>query len=331
MNKTRKIIGILLLLFLALPSTVFASIELRYVDAWQAYNANTTFYNKTVAQLIYDESNQHNINPRLILTLLQRESSSISQTTPSSTTRAAWPLFYMYDERMANCLNGDESKCNDLNWPLGTGSTDYRQRAYDFGGVGQQIAYAIAQLRNLHDNSIYCGGSLAVSVDGSTITTDNAGSCALYKYTPHEDSYKPNPNGTDGFYNIFNNWFSTPPTSTYSKTNIISEDNFIYQAMSVDEINNFLLTHGVGGQPSWLANYIIPEYISVAYPGIYVPPAPTRKPGDGNGDNVVDSTDLSILADQWGKSVSTNTGADFNGDGVVDSTDLSILADAWGK
>lgn len=61
------------------------------------------------------------------------------------------------------------------------------------------------------------------------------------------------------------------------------------------------------------------------------PPPPPRKLGDGNEDNVIDSTDLSILADQWGKNVTADTGADFNKDGVVDSTDLSILADAWGK
>lgn len=61
------------------------------------------------------------------------------------------------------------------------------------------------------------------------------------------------------------------------------------------------------------------------------PPPPPRKAGDGNGDNTVDSTDLSILADQWGKNVTTDTGADFSKDGIVDSTDLSILADGWGK
>jgi hypothetical protein len=61
------------------------------------------------------------------------------------------------------------------------------------------------------------------------------------------------------------------------------------------------------------------------------PSPPPRKAGDVNGDSVIDSTDLSVLADQWGKNVTANTGADFNGDGLVDSTDLSILADAWGK
>lgn len=299
-------------------SAMATHVELRYINARQAYI--DTFYNKTVAQLIYDEANQHNVNPRLILTILQRESSAITQTTPSSTTRGAWPMFYNYDENMANCLLYG-TNCTDTKY----NKPDYSYRAENYGGVGQQIAYATAQFRNLHDNVSYCGGSLAVSVDGSTITADNAASCALYKYTPHTVSY----NTASAFYTNWVSWWSaTPNGGDYSSTNIISETNFSYQAMSVDEINNFLITKG-----SWLANFTIAEYISVPYPVLVedTPVVPARKAGDANSDGVVDSTDLSVLADQWGKNVSANTGADYSGDGVVDSTDLSILADQWGK
>ena len=98
--------------------------------------------------------------------------------------------------------------------------------------------------------------------------------------------------------------------------------------MTADQINSFLT-----GKGSWLGSYLIAEYISVPYPVLVddTPPPSARKAGDASGDGAVDSTDLSILADQWGKNVSANTGADWNGDGIVDSTDLSILADAWGK
>jgi hypothetical protein len=272
--------------------------KLEYVQARQAYV--DTFYNKTVAQLIYEEAAQHDINPRLILTLLQRESSAITQSTPSSTTREAWSLFYMYNERMKDCLSavyldgrGDITKCNDADWPRPSGapwgSSDYRQRAYDFGGIGQQIAYATAQLRSLHDNSC---SNLTISVDGSNLTVNNAASCALYTYTPHAASYDTN----SAFYTNWASWWSgTPNGGAYDATNIISEENFKYSASSTP------------------------------------PPPPPRKAGDANDDSAVDSTDLSILADQWGKNVAANTGADYNGDGVVDSTDLSILADAWGK
>lgn len=349
-NRWQKIISFLVLttFLLGNASVAYAAIELRYVDAWQALNSSTTFYNKSVAQLIYDESNEHNINPRLILTLLQRESSAITQTTPSSTTRLAWPLFYMYNEDMADCLRGNESKCADTGWPSG-GSPDYRQRAYDFGGVGQQIAYASYNFRN-KINQYASSYSNPVSIDGQTITSANVSTRVLYAYTPHICSYNDSTNSickdtddydndgdreeivTSSFYNYWTSWWGgTPNGGAYDQNNIISDANFSYNAMSVQEIQTFLQTHGQGGAASWLAGYTIPEYVSVAYPAIYTPPPPARKSGDANGDNAVESTDLSILADQWGKNVAANTGADFNGDGVVDSTDLSILADGWGK
>ncbi len=279
--------------------------KLEYVAARQAYV--DTFFNKTVAQLINEEAIQHDINPRLILVLFERESNSITQAYPhytvggvdyASSTREAWPLFYMYDERMKDCLSadyldgrGDVSKCNDIKWPKNVGSPNYYQRAYDFGGVGQQIAYATAQLRNIHDN--YCT-NLTVSVDGSDLTASNAASCALYTYTPHAGSY----NTKSAFYQRWAEWWGgTPNGGAYSATDIISEENFKYSAAAPP--------------PST--------------------PAPPAKAGDCDRSGVVDSTDLSILADSWGKQVAVYTQADLNGDGVVDSTDLSILADGWGK
>jgi hypothetical protein len=233
----------------------------------------------------------------------------------------------MYNERMADCLNGIESSCTDLGYSgLGPFPT-YRERAYDFGGVGQQIAYATAQLRHLHDGADHCAVSHTVSVDGNSLTTDNAASCVLYLYTPHAVSYDTN----SAYYTRWQEWWSsTPNGGEYSSTNIISEDNFSNTAsMTANQINDFLVTQG-----SWLANFNIPEYISVAYPIVYVappPPPPPRKTGDSNSDGVIDIADLSILSDNWGKNVTANTSADFNGDGLVDIVDLSILSDNWGK
>jgi hypothetical protein len=313
----KTIFCIITLAALATPVFAYAAhVELHNVNARQAYF--DTFYNKTVAQLIYDESIQHNINPRLILTILQRESASITQTSPSSDTRRAWPMFYNYDESMANCLNAG-TNCNDTKY----NKPDYSYRAENYGGVGQQIAYATAQFRSLHDSASYCGGGLAVSVDGGTITTDNAASCALYKYTPHSVSY----NTDSAFYTNWQSWWgATPNGGAYSSTNIISDANFNNPGdMSADQINSFLV-----GKGSWLGNYMIAEYISVPYPVLVddTPAAPPRKTGDANGDNAVDLLDLSVLATYWGTS---NGESDFNHDSAVDLLDLSILADNWGK
>lgn len=316
---------------LSFPSPQSASadttIAIAYTNARQ-FNDVTgqSLYNKTVAQLIAEEASEHNINPRLILITLQKESSAVTSASPSSDTTRTWPMFYNYDERMAACINGDANSCNDTKYSKPT----YEYRAYNYGGVGQQIAYATAQLRNLADNASYCGGNLTVSVDGQSIATENAGTCALYKYTPHLVSY-----GTSSsFYLNWQSWWSTTPNGgAYSAANTISPTNFSNSAptMSTDEINNFLVSKG-----SWLANYTIPEYISVAYPIVQTTnptptpaPTPVYKTGDVNRDNRVDLLDLSILASYWNHTSPGEPRADVNGDGKVDLLDLSLLAANW--
>ena len=316
------IVAILLVMFLIAPIKVLADhVELHYANALQQnYTTKENLYNKTIAQLIYDESAQHDINSRLLLIMLQKESSAVTKSEPSSDTTRAWPLFYMYDERMANCLLL-ERDCNDIRPEYN--SPTYELRAADYGGVGLQIAYATAQLRNLHDNPSYCGGNLAVSVDGGTITTANAGSCALYKYTPHYSSYN---TGSSFYTNWISWWGGTPNGGDYSSTNIISDNNFRNaNPLSAAEIESFLNTKG-----SWMKAYTIPEYISVPYPVLVsdTPPPAERKTGDANRDGNVDLLDLSLIATHWG---GNNADADLNSDGTVDLLDLSILAGAWGS
>lgn len=54
-----------------------------------------------------------------------------------------------------------------------------------------------------------------------------------------------------------------------------------------------------------------------------------NKLGDTNGDNVIDSQDLSFMMSNWG--VGKNYLADFNGDGRSDIKDFSIFTANWGK
>jgi len=54
------------------------------------------------------------------------------------------------------------------------------------------------------------------------------------------------------------------------------------------------------------------------------------RPGDADGDGVVNAVDAAILAANWLQSVTGKaTDGDFNGDGVVDDLDASILAANW--
>ena len=53
------------------------------------------------------------------------------------------------------------------------------------------------------------------------------------------------------------------------------------------------------------------------------------RPGDANGDGVVDDEDASILGANW-MSTGAGTPGDFNGDGIVNDKDAAILAAHWG-
>lgn len=57
-----------------------------------------------------------------------------------------------------------------------------------------------------------------------------------------------------------------------------------------------------------------------------------HKLGDINGDGVIDLTDLSMFATDWGNTGILNYAlSDMNGDGIIDLTDFSILAKAYGN
>ena len=52
--------------------------------------------------------------------------------------------------------------------------------------------------------------------------------------------------------------------------------------------------------------------------------------GDFNLDGLIDTTDLTILATNFGLPDPGWAGGDANGDGVVDTTDLTIMASNFG-
>ncbi|MFO0838082.1 MAG: thrombospondin type 3 repeat-containing protein [Phycisphaerae bacterium] len=56
---------------------------------------------------------------------------------------------------------------------------------------------------------------------------------------------------------------------------------------------------------------------------------PTRLPGDVDGDDDVDSSDLGVLLGNWSLTVPPNSSGDLDGDGVVGSADLGILLANW--
>jgi hypothetical protein len=59
-------------------------------------------------------------------------------------------------------------------------------------------------------------------------------------------------------------------------------------------------------------------------------PTPSGCTGDVNGDGFTNAADFTILAGNFGSSVTPNTGGDLNGDGLVNAGDFVILAGDFG-
>ncbi len=158
----------------------WGSVNVRQINAGNGQTA--TLYSKKLSQLIWDESQAHNINPQVIIVLMQRESSSITQNNISN-TRKAWPIFYGFNETMAS-FQYDQATS--------------RARAVSYGGAGQQIARATLWLKLYYDDA----NLNPFSIDGQTITPLSKATRILYIYTPH--IY----NGNYNFWNYMNAWFA---------------------------------------------------------------------------------------------------------------------------
>lgn len=299
-------------------------------DSWVGGKQIAIFAGRTVAQLIYDESREHSINPQLILAMLQKESSSVTQDAKGE-PRDYWAMGYGYPDGASNCYANGTS-CD---------SARYKANAEALAGVGCQIAFATAFLRSKFDAEKNLADPLFI--DNQYIYPQTTATRTLYKwYTPHLT--------WQNFYNIFAGWFGdptyTPPvvtynditefnTSTYSDSITLSGskagDNQVYY-------NGQLIASGGGG---W--EFSIPlEYGQHTYVVMYKNNGANvaqknininrHKTGDINGDGTINIQDLSILSNNWGRSQDfTDSMVNLNpdSDNVVDILDLSILASHW--
>lgn len=307
----------------------YASVSVRQDNS----SSGATFFNKTLAQLIADEAQEHSINPQVMISILQKESSSITQNPFGETFTGTWPLFYGFNETIANC------------WYNGTGcDVNYnRQQALNLGGIGCQVAFSMAFLRTKYEAEKNLADPLFV--DNQTIYPQSVGTRVFYKYyTPHLR--------WQTFYSRFTEWFGEPtitqPTVTYDDTNSFSNETYadyisISGSRSGDStvyvsgsdtpinsgsgtwqttlnlnvgVNNFTIIYNRNGST------VAQKSISINH----------HKAGDINGDEKVNLQDLSILSANWGKTQDlTNAMANLNpdSDNVVDILDLSILASHW--
>lgn len=140
---------------------------------------------RTAADIIWRAAQQHSINPKFILVLLQKEQSLIEDQDPTQ-KQLDWAAGY------AVC---DDCSMND---PL----------IERWKGFGKQVNSAALQFSEgyLDDIDHYgktagkYGPGLTVTIDGQAVTPVNAATAAMYAYTPHL-------HGNQNFVTVWNRWF----------------------------------------------------------------------------------------------------------------------------
>ncbi len=135
----------------------------------------------TAAQAIYDAAKLHQISPKYILVLLQKEQSLISDPQPTQ---------------------------DQLDWATGYGicdgchKTDLKVQKYK--GFVNQVDWGAGGTRYYFDHpegfKFQVGGTY--NIDGQKVTILNHATRALYTYTPHL-------HGNQNLYRLWQNWFST--------------------------------------------------------------------------------------------------------------------------
>lgn len=118
--------------------------------------------------------------------------------------------------------------------------------------------------------------------------------------------------GTGGSYTTYSNDLGpNPTTNTYTVTGLTNGTTYNFSIAARDSSGTY--TNG----PYSAGVNATPQNTT------------TTKPGDSDGDNDVDLTDLARLLTDYGKTGTYST--DFNGNGQVDLTDLAILLSNYGK
>ena len=127
-------------------------------------------------QLIYDSSRIYRINPKYILTLLQKEQSLITDTKPSQ-SQFDWATGYGCPDS-GGCNPKYKGLANQIDW--GTGSTRY------YIDHPEEFKYQVGK---------------TYTIDNKKVTIANNATRALYIYTPHI-------HGNKLLHSLWSTWFS---------------------------------------------------------------------------------------------------------------------------
>jgi hypothetical protein len=335
------------------PSLEDGEVIIKYTNSIQVDMEGKSIAGQKIPDLIYNYGQKYELNPQVVIVMIQKESSAITQTTPSSESRRYWTMFYGYNETIEacrNCVEGNpkwNSNCTNPSYlEEKCGEPDYwKSRAQDYGGTGKQIARAIwyldSRFENAKNPSSWYYYKDPVNIDGVNVTCENPSTRVLYLYTPHKQTT---------FFNIYTSYWGLEPnvmqandTNPYEKSTYL--DNHTLGSHKSIEARAYLGTSMIAdyGPDKWSAtveglqvgmNNPKIEYREMdgkrEYKNVYIN---RHKKADINGDDQINTRDLLLLTQNWGREEPEEYMANINQDvdTVVDAKDLSILASQWGK
>jgi len=94
---------------------------------------------------------------------------------------------------------------------------------------------------------------------------------------------------------------------------------------------NFTYTPSVGAAFAQLQVIVKGATTQAYYDGAQFFNAVPTKPGDANGDGLVNIKDATLVSLNWGKTGATLAQGDLNGDGLVNIKDATLVSLNWGK
>ena len=129
-----------------------------------------------VYQIIYEVSQFYQINPKYILTLLQKEQGLITETNPSQ---------------------------GQLDWATGYGCPDSGGCNAKYQGLATQIDWGAGAIRYYLENPEKFNFQVNKThlIDNQPVTVLNLATSALYNYTPHI-------HGNEVLHSLWNKWFA---------------------------------------------------------------------------------------------------------------------------
>lgn len=162
---------------------IVAFLSRGYLSTYRTEDVNGLYRN--AAQIIYATSQTYGINPQVLLVLLQKEQSLVTDDSPSR-GQLDWATGYGVCD---SCHVGDGTMAR-------------------FQGFAKQVNSAALQfiegyMADMDSRGVTAGKygpGLPVNIDGTAVTPANAATAALYAYTPHL-------HGNQNFAALWNAWF----------------------------------------------------------------------------------------------------------------------------